>query len=287
MQLMLNLKKDASMSEIKPDSIAEISTAMDNMISQFHTLKSVILKKENVITGNTLCPTTGEKTKGDVRENLIKALGDWDIHATSTTGEVIRYPGYFLVSTEVVNAIHAFNEAKEALTTTTKALVEGGASEREIRNAYAKSGFPLIHPLQARRLIRVINSENLKRIGFSIAKKITSVEKINVKLARKRLENNNAFDILNALVNLNETDTVRWHRPVNKHIRANILHENAQGEKQAKMVHASMPIIIDGGLQLPEITFNIPKESHKKRNDELSKNKIALPFIKDGYMTFD
>ncbi len=275
------------MSEIKLDSIANINAAMDNMTSKFHALKSVILKKENVIIGSTLCPTTGEKNKGDARENLIKALGDWDIHATSTTGEVVRYPGYFLASTEVVNAIYAFNEAKEALTITTKALVAEGVSEREIRTAYAKSGFSLIHPLQARRLIKVISSENLKRIGFSIAKKITSVEKINVKLARKRLENNNAFDILNALVNLNETDIVRWHRPVNKHIRANILHETAQGEKLAKMVHASMPIIIAGGFQLPEITFNIPKDSHKKRNDELSKNKIALPFIKDGYMTFD
>lgn len=276
------------MTQSNLQAIEAISKSMTGLTDTFITVKSLILDGDNFITGEILCPETGEVITGNPRENLIKALGDWNIHSSSTAGEVVRYPGYFLACDKIVSAIRSLNEAKENLSNTTKNLVADGATEREIRNAYAKSGHAVIHPLQARRLIKIVNNNNLRRISFSIAKRIESIEKLTVQKAAKRLENHEAFDLLELLVNLNPDDTVRWHRPVSSHIRANIVHEAAQGaERQSKMIHSSLPIIIENGTELPKIVFNQPKENRKKRSDTLSLNKVLLPFIKDGYMSFE
>lgn len=274
------------MTNTNTDSITAINVAMDSMTSAFSSLKSLILDKQNSIVGSIICPETGTEIAGDSRENLIKALGDWDIHSTSNAGEVVRYPGYFAVCKEIINAIHDFNEAKKNLTTTTKSLISGGVTEREMRNAYNKNGFAVIHPLQARRLIRIVDGENLKRISFSIAKRVEGIEKITAKLAFKRLENNNAYDILSLLANLSPDDIVRWHKPIGSHIRANVVHQTDGADRQTKMMHSSLPIMIDGSV-LPEIVFNQPKDTRKKRSDTLAKNRIELPFVKGGYLSFE
>lgn len=275
------------MTQSNTNTIAAISAAMSDMTNAFNSLKSLILNKENRIKGAILCPETGNEIKGDSRELLIKAFGDWNIHPTSTSGEVVRYPGYFITDKKIINAIHSFNKAKENLTLTTKNLVANGVTEREIRNAYSKSGFAVIHPLQARRTIRVINGKNLKRISFSIAKNVESIEKIKARLVLKRLENNNAYDILSLLAHLNPDEIVRWHRPVSAHIRANVIHQAVGADRQTKMMHSSLPIIIDEASEMPEITFNQPKASRKKRSDTLAKNRIDLPFVKGGYLSFN
>ena len=275
------------MTDKNTQAVHDISAAMDELSSTFTALKSLILNKQNTLAGEVLQPDTGEAIKGDSRENLIKALGDWDIHPSSNSGEVMRYPGYFIACDEIIEAVYAFNAAKDKLTSTTKALMQAGTSEREMRTAYAKCGFPLIHPLQARRTIKVISNENLKRISFSIANRIESIEKISVKLACKRLENNDAHDISALLANMSPDDTVRWHKPVSSHIRANILHQDSSGERFPKMIHSSLPIMIVGGHELPSIVFNQAKERRKKRSDTLSSNRIAIPFVKHGFLSFD
>lgn len=271
----------------KTEIISTINLAMDELVSSYNTLKSLILNPENRIQGQTICPETGEETQGNHRENLVKALGNWDIHPTSTTGEVMRYLGYYMACEEIISATHNLNSAKENLTKKTKMLTASGATEREIREAYKKIGFPKIHPLQARRQIKIVNNENLKRISFSVAKRIESIEKISVELACKRLEKNDAHDIIALMANLNPTDIVRWHKPVGTHIRANIVHVDENKNRQAKMIHTSLPIIIDGNGELPKVVFNHPKEHRKKRSDTLSGNRVKIPFIKDGYLSFD
>lgn len=275
------------MTQSNIDTIAAIRAAMDSMTQAFSSLRSLILDKGNSIQGSILCPETGVEIKGDSRENLIKALGDWNIHPSSNAGEVVRYPGYFIACKEIIEAIHAFNRAKENLTVTTKNLIANGTTEREMRSAYSKNGFAVIHPLQARRTIKVVSGENLKRISFSIAKHVESIEKIKAKLAFKRLENNNAYDILSLLAHLSPDDTVRWHKPVGLHIRANVIHHADGKNRQTKMMHSSLPIIIDGKGELPEVIFNQPRESRKKRSDTIAKNRIDLPFVKGGYLSFD
>lgn len=272
----------------KMEAIEAISLAMNEMMNTFNTLKTTILDSKNYLAGATLCPQTGAKIDGDIRENLIKALGDWNIHSTSTAGEVIRYIGYFVASDAIISSVEHFNTAKETLTSTSMALSAQGVSEREMRNAYAKAGFPVIHPLQARRAIRVIDAEDLQHISFSVAKNIESIERLPVQKARERLEKAEADDILAMLVNLESNDTVRWHKPVAAHIRANIVHKSEKHGRQSKMIHASLPILIKGSQQLPKIIFNQPSDSRtrKARSDTASNNKIPLPFINDGYLSF-
>lgn len=275
------------MTNEKPNAIEHLGTALELLTNSFNELRSSILNRQNEIKGSLLRADNGQEIIGDKREGLIKALGDWDIHPTSTAGEVTRYIGCFAVQEEITNKIHQFNDAKDNLTKTSKNLSSLGVSEREMRNAYAKNGFPLLHPLQARRLIRVICNKNLRSISFSIAKSIESIEKITVKVARQRLENHDACDILSMISNLNADHQVRWHKPVNTHIRANIVHRSGEDGRSSKMIHCSLPIIINNAHDLPKIVFNQPKEPRKKRNDTLSKNKIALPFISEGYLSFD
>lgn len=277
------------MTQLNSQAVEAIANSMTKLTDNFNTVKSHILDKNNLIIGKILSPDTGEVIAGNPRENLIKALGDWNIPTDSTAGEVARYPGYFLVGDTVLSAIRSLNEAKINLTETTKILVSTGATERDIRRAYAKNGYPIIHPLQARRLIKIVNSKNLKRISFSIARRIESIEKITVQKAIKRLENHEAFDLIELIANLSPSDTVRWHKPVNAHVRANIVHESEELGRQSKMIHSSLPIIIDSATEqskLPNIVFNKPKENRKKRSDTLSLNKIPLPFINHGYMSF-
>lgn len=276
------------MKNSKMEAIAAISLAMNEMTDAFNALKTTILDSNNYLAGAILCPQTGTEIGGDIRENLIKAFGDWNIHSSSTAGEVVRYVGYFAASDPIACSVERFNTAKEILTSTSMSLSAQGITEREMRSAYAKAGFPVIHPLQARRTIKVIDAENLQHISFSIAKNIESIERLPVQKARERLEKAEADDILAMLVNLDPNDTVRWHKPVATHIRANIVHKSEEHGRQSKMIHASLPIIIKGSQQLPKIIFNQPKNSRtrKTRSDTASNNKIALPFINDGYLSF-
>jgi hypothetical protein len=274
------------MTNEKPNAIEHVGTALELLTHSFNELKSSILNSQS-IKGSLLRIDNGQEITGDTKEGLIKALGDWDIHPSSTAGEVTRYIGCFAVKEEITNKIHQFNDAKENLTKTSKNLTSLGISEREMRSAYAKNGFPLLHPLQARRLIRVICNQNLRSISFSIAKSIESIEKVTVKTARQRLESNDAWDILDMIANLSSDDQVRWHKPVNTHIRANIVHRSEEGVRSSKMIHCSLPIIISNANDLPKIVFNQPRERRKKRNDTLSTNKIPLPFISEGYLSFD
>lgn len=273
-------------SQIK--AIEHLSLAMTELADTFNKLKDTILDNDNYLAGAILCSQTGVELGGDSRENLIKALGDWNIHSTSTTGEVIRYIGYYTACDAIIDNIDRFNAAKEKLTNTSRSLSAQGTTEREMRNAYAKAGFPVIHPLQARRTIKVIDAQNLQHISFSVAKKIESIEKVPIQIARERLENAEAHDILAMLVNLAPNDIVRWHKPVATHIRANIVHNSKEFGRQSKMIHASLPVIIKGSKQLPKIIFNQPKDTQtrKTRSDTISSNKIALPFINDGYLSF-
>jgi hypothetical protein len=273
------------MTQDNTDTIAAIKSAMDELLSAFNELKRQILNKDNALKGAILCPETGEATEGDARENLIKALGDWNIHPTANSGEVVRFPGCYAASADIVAAVHHFNEAKENLTSTTKSLIASGTAERALRHAYSNAGYPTIHPLQARRLVRVVDGENLKRISFSIAKRVESIEKITAKQAWKRLESNEAFEIIKQIANLAPNETVRWHKPVGAHIRANVVHQEEGGKRISRMLHSSLPIIIDGDT-LPKIVFNHPSQGRKKRSDTLSNNRIELPFIRNGYLSF-
>ncbi|MCF6783427.1 hypothetical protein [Stutzerimonas stutzeri] len=217
-------------------------------------------------------------------ELLHQAVNTWDINKESENGSVIRFPGVFEVNQVVIDAAQLLNIAKNNLSKTVAQLESDGADSRQIRLAYRASNNPAIHPLQAWRQIVTISGPNLASIGFTVAKLSHSIEVMTHSDAIKRLTEANAVDVIEQLAGLPNDTTIRWHTPVTRHIRANVVWQT-EDARTSRMFHASLPFLVPiGHWPSKRIRFNQPR-NHAPRKDRKGTVQAYLPLRKGAYIS--
>lgn len=223
---------------------------------------------------------TGAPVEGDGQKLLLQALTTLDMSANSANGSVIRFPGLFEVSPGLGAQLEAMNSAKHALESAAKALISAGIGPRHMRLLYSRFGYGRIHPLQAWRQINILQREPL-RVGFTVAKSTSSIERLSLIEALQRLQRMGALDIAEQLENLQPLASVHWHTPISRHIRANITWRESPEKRLQRMLHASLPFVVySGGWPKDGVFFSQPRE-HAQRRDKKGGVVLHLPF-RDG-----
>lgn len=225
-----------------------------------------------------------EETGRTATALLHEAINTWEMTQESENGSVIRFPGVFEVSDRVIDAAIQVNAVKADLSKTVLKLETEGADSRQIRVAYRAAGYPMLHPLQAWRQIVILRDPNLASIGFTVAKLSHSIEVMTHAEAMKRLDDLNASDVIEQIAGLPADSTLRWHTPVTRHIRANVVWQTEQN-RISRMFHASLPFLVPiGGWPSKRVRFNQPR-SHAPRKDRKGEIQAYLPLRKGAYIS--
>ena len=260
-----------------------LETDVAESISTLKALSHEWTKEVSVIRGVMYNPLTYSEKEGAPVYLLRSAVLDFDLPRDATNGEVNRYPGLFSVPHTVIDKTKALNEAKQHLQAAVKALEKAGYTSHQMRTVYRLSGATRLHPKHAWRQISILPGNDIASIGFTVAKKLESSALIPIDDAIEMLVARGADSIADQLYGSGAV-SVRWHEPIAKHIRANVVWGSAE-HRLEKMYYASMPFLIEGDCwPFKRVRFNVPR-SHNRRSDARVEASIPLPFRDGGHLT--
>ncbi|MBA1280219.1 DNA replication terminus site-binding protein [Stutzerimonas stutzeri] len=262
-----------------------VSESLHALQEALDTFNEAVRAPSAVVRGLRFNAIDGtEETNPPLTELLFEAVNTWDMTQESENGSVIRFPGVFEVGQDVMEAAQRLNEAKSALSQCVAQLEADGADSRQIRSAYRASQYPNLHPLQAWRQIVLLAGPNIASVGFTVAKMSHSIEVMTHADAMKRLADANAFDVIEQIEGLPANSAIRWHTPVTRHIRANVVWQD-EDTRISRMFHASLPFLVPiGDWPSKRVRFNQPR-SHAQRNDRKGTIQVHLPLRKGAFLS--
>ena len=260
--------------------------ALDDLCSAIGPLRDAIRSPTGTVRGIVFDQLTGEPLEGAPQDLLITALTRWDIGSESANGSVARYPGAFAVTSDVLDAARVLNERKKALEACIKSLDASGITPYKMRTLYSRFGHSRIHPLQAWRQINIVESPGLGSIGFTVAKCLESIEVVTFKEALNRLSHAGADDVIRQLTGLSAAGELRWHRPVPRHIRANLVWGCGE-HRSSIMLNASLPFLLAEDSWPDRVRFNQPRHHNKRRDANKTRSTIPLPFRDGAYLSIN
>ncbi|WP_219096324.1 hypothetical protein [Pseudomonas sp. UMAB-40] len=257
--------------------------ALTSLVGSLNRFRAAALVQGAVSQG-MLFDDLGAPIEGDCAELLISAICKWDVAEDSECGNVLRYPGLFEVSPELLHAIYDLNTCKQTLEEKASSLEATNSRDRQnkLREILRKQGLAKAHPLQCWRTIHVIEQEKIKTVGFSTINKSIGTEVLTKDEALARLRRRNAQDVVEQL----EAETclsVRWVTPVSPFVRANVSFWQDEALTNTTY-HASLPLIVKQGAWPKKVKFNLPREVPATRKVSPHSTTINLPFRENAYL---
>ncbi|MGO4801083.1 hypothetical protein ACEN2T_17535 [Pseudomonas sp. W22_MBD1_FP4] len=263
----------------------DVFDAVNSVLGALNRFRAAALQ-EGAVSQGVLFDDLGYPCEGNKSELLISAVCKWDVADESENGNVLRFPGVFEVSDDLLNAIGDLNQSKSALELKAGAIISANARDRQnkLREIFKRQGLGRTHPLQCWRLIHVIDHEEIKTIGFSTINKSIGSEVMTKAEALRRLERRDAQDIIEELEG-EVCSTVRWVTPVSPFVRANVSYW-VNGALTNKSIHASLPLIVRKGSWPEKVKFNVPRVNPVTRSvdPEEKTKKINLRFRENAYL---
>lgn len=262
----------------------EAYDAVTSVLGALNRFKAAALVNGAVSEG-VLFDELGTPVEGSKSELLISAICKWDVADESESGKVLRFPGVFEVSTELMKAIVDLNESKLELEQKASAIIAATARDRQnkMREILRRQELGRAHPLQCWRSIHVIDQEQIKTIGFSTINKSIGSETMTKEEALRRLRRRDADDIA-AELERTKCSTVRWVSPVSPFVRANVSYW-VNDALINKSIHASLPFIVQKGAWPEKVKFNVPRDNPVTRENVPKKGTIIdLRFRKNAYL---
>lgn len=261
-----------------------LNNALEALHESLFQVRSAILQPGAVLQGKAFDQHNGDIIEGLPAELLLKALSSWEIDANSTNGSVNRYPGVFEVQSPAIEALSLLNERKQDFETCVKRLDASGVTPYKMRTFYRRLGHGRLHALQAWRQVNILPRQSLQTVGFTLAKSMESIEVLAPEEVFSRLGKAGAFDVIEQLRAAMASGPVRWHTPVNKHLRANITWKENEARKSI-MLNASLPFIVYEGHWPTRLKFNAPRNHAKRSDTNKARVVIDLPFREGAYLS--
>lgn len=263
----------------------DLAVKLSVLADRLSAARDAILAPQGVVRGVMFDQYTGAESGCSTANQLADAVTDVDMALESENGSVLRFPGLYSVSEEVLHHVRALNTAKSDFEHCVTALKNSGMSAYLLRVAYRRLGYARIHPLQAWRQINILDAEGLESVRFSVAKAVEGVEVLTYAQTLVRLEEVNASDVAEQIRSISGTSKFQWHEPVSRHLRANIVWGSGKNTTKA-MKHASMPFLVPADCwPVQPVRFNQPR-SHNTRADAIRVHVIDLPHRTGAYISW-
>ena len=254
-----------------------IDVHIKSLYEALNNLRSHCFLHEKTPRAVIYCPVTYERVEEtNATEYLVKALSDFYLSDGSEYAETERYPSVFQLQKNTVNLIRQLQVQKDNLRSLYADLTTR-YTRSQLRIALKLLKRPLFNPLKAWRNIPIIETESIRTIGFTKAKRVSTIKRFNKQKLIKYFQDADDYPTAKRVADL-PCAHVRIKGPVSNHIRANISYR-ADGEIRRYQVYASMPLILATPIWADRIQFTSPRETDS-RSDILDAYSFKHPFKK-------